>query len=135
MEHLVVWHVDVAADAGGYDASSLLLGFFCHDATHYVGIAIVEVAYGLIDKEEVEGLAEGADECHALLLSEGHAAYGGVDFVSYAEHLEPLKYLFLLLFASELVFDDDIFEGCELREQAQFLPHEGEMLAADGCPL
>ena len=56
----------------------------CERAT----VRLIEVADGLVEEEEVEGLTERADSGKALLLPEGQQACGALELVGNTECLE-----------------------------------------------
>ena len=54
---------------------------FHHDLSHDIGIGVIQMADGFICKDKVEGLHEGPDHRHALLLSKGHPPDLGIQLI------------------------------------------------------
>ena len=91
------------------DACALSLCLGHHQFTHHAGVLWIQVADGLVSEQEVEGLAEGADECHALLLSVTQMAKSRIALICYAKRLEIGSNLSVGLIVRELVFHLHIF--------------------------
>ena len=68
LERLVVVEGELLTHAGDDDPCTLLVGFLGDEARQRQGIGLVQMADGLVQQEEVVGLAEAADERHTLLL-------------------------------------------------------------------
>lgn len=123
------------AYAGDDDARALRPRLFHHQLAHHLGVVVVEVAYGLVGEDEVEGLRQCPHHGHALLLAEGHEAHLGLHLVGYAEALEPRLHLPPGLEAGELVLYLHVFHGGEFGEEAQLLEEVAHAALAQLHPV
>lgn len=76
-----------------YDSGTLALGFAGNQRGGNPVVIIIEMTYRFVEHNEIEWLADTADNGHALLLAYRHAAHGVISPRGYAELLEPLLYL------------------------------------------
>ncbi len=109
---------------------TLVFGFLCEYPAHDASVVIVQVADGLVQEDEVEWLAEAADESHPLLLAEGELPGFLVSLVGNAENFEKGEDIFLLLVIGEAVLELDVFEGGQFGKDAQFLEKDAERVLA-----
>ena len=109
-------------------------GLFGHDVGQHGGVGVVQMAHGLVGQQEVEGLHQGSDGCHALLLTKAHPAHRHVALVGYAQALEPRIYLLRLFQPGQTVFQRHVFAGRELREEAQLLIDARQFVFSDFGP-
>ena len=105
------------ADTGYDDGGSLTLCLGSHNGGHRLGVRVVEMRDGVVGKQEVEWLDEGAYHGHALLLPEAHKADGRLHLVGNAESLEPLLYLFSRLEVRQVVLYLDVLHCRKLGEE------------------
>ena len=125
----------MVADAGDDDGGALTLCLGHHDLCHHAAVVTVEVADGFVGQQEVEGLAQGTHECHALLLAVAEVAELRGAFVSDAQRLKPLGDVGIALEAGELVLDLHILPSRQLGEEAQFLKDDAEGALAQLRPV
>ena len=110
------------SDTCGDHPGTLPFGFFGEQVAHNRSIRVIEVTDGLIDEDEVEGLAQSPDERHSLLLSERHELQGRVGLVADTEHVEPLHDGLFLLVTRQFVLDQYVLHRGEFGKEPQFLP-------------
>lgn len=122
-------------DAGDDNAGALSLRFCHHDFSHHARIFGVKVADRLVGQQEIEGLAEGADERYALLLTVAHLSEFRVTFIGDAKSFEPCIDLHFSLESRELVLDLHVLHRCQLREDAKFLEHRAQRALAQHRPI
>src|SRR5574344_486235 len=91
-KYLFVGQFHVLANTRHDDAGTLPMGLLHHYLAHYLGIGIVEMADGLVGQDEIERLHQRTNHGHTLLLSETHTPYFGIQFVAYAQAVEPFHY-------------------------------------------
>ena len=85
------------ADGSRYYSGSLLFGFGNNEFSHDTAIVIVQMTDRLIQKQEIERLAERADKGDTLLLPERKFTGFGVCFICDTQLLEKSKdFLFFL---------------------------------------
>lgn len=125
----------MVTDAGNDNASPLTLRLGHHDLCHHTAVVAVEVTDRLVGQQEIEGLAQGAHESHALLLAVAEVSELRGAFVGDAQRLEPLGNLGIALELRELVLDLHILPGRQLGEDAQFLEDDAQRALAQLCPV
>ena len=108
----------------------LTFGFLCQYPAHDVAIVIVQMADGFVQEDEVERLAEAADEGNALLLAEGQFPCFLICFVGDAEDSKKGKDIFLLLIIGEAILELNVFEGSQFGKEAQLLEEDAEGMLA-----
>ena len=123
------------AYTGYYYAGTLPAGFFHHDFTHDGTVRIIEVADGFVHQQEIEGLHQGANHRHSLLLTVTHAPHLGRHLVSYAEALEPRLYLPTALMIGKAVLYLHILHPRQFGKQPQFLEEKAQAALSEGCPF
>ncbi len=95
----------------------------------------VEVAHGFVEQHEVEGLAQGPHEGHALLLSEGEASHGCRTLVGHAGRGKQLLDTRFALEMCQIVLQGDILLDRELLEESQVLKQHAQRAAPHVVPL
>ena len=131
---VVVGQGNFFPDGSDEYACPLAFCFSIQQAGQDLCIAFVQVADRFVQEDEVEGLAQAADEGHALLLAEGQEADLCIGFVGDARGFKQVAYLLAGFVSGQAVFQLDVFPGGQLREEAQFLEQQAERVASQGGP-
>ncbi len=88
----------------------------------------------LVEQDEIEGLAQTADECDALLLPERELIDRGIPLIGDTRSLEHSPDLLLRLEMRELVFQADILRDGQFAEKTQILEKHTQRPAAQAAP-
>ena len=92
------------------------------------------MADGLVDKEEVERLAERADNRHTLLLADRQASGERIGLGADLEGVEHTAYFVATLEAGQPVLYVDILHNRQLREKMHLLRQIGKRPLAQSTP-
>ncbi len=122
-------------DTGHNYSGTLLHGFFGEYTCHVLGIDFIQVTDRLVHEQEIEWLAKGAYQGHALLLAEGHLPYLHIHLIADAQLKEHVLDFFLLLETGQGILEHYIFHGGKFRKEAQVLEKHAERVLADIHPL
>ena len=123
------------ADAGDDDGSLLATRLLGEDFGHDGSVAIVEMADGFVEQYKIEGLHQGTNHGHALLLPIRHVPNLGLSLVGQAKASQPLYDLPPVGVMGELVLDFNVLQGCQLGKQAQLLVQTTHYLTAQPRPI
>ena len=122
-------------DAGHNHSGTLLHGFFRKDTGHVLGIDFIQVTDRLVHEQEIEWLAKGAYQGHALLLTERHLPYLHIHLIANTQLKEQVLDILFLLETGQGILEHYIFHGGKFRKEALVLEKHAERVLADIYPL
>lgn len=115
---------------GKYNGGMACLAFLQDELHGFLCIVIVEVAEGLIEQQEIEGLHERAYNGYALLLAIGAFTAGLVQLAANTQRGCHLFYLFRRVKRVELAFHFNVFLHRLIVKKAEVLEYDADMVFA-----
>ena len=121
--------------AGNHEACTLRTYLSQQHLGHRAAVGVIEMAYGLVGKQETEGLHQRTNHGHTLLLAETHASNQFVTLLSYTKSIKPLVHLPCSTPMGEAVFDLDVFPCRKLWKEPELLKEMAQTRASGLHPL